>query len=425
MKILIFSNTQTPRFQYITNEILHRLLGFELDFCTDEKTYIDRKTPKINYSEKPLLDSEIWIKPQGLLAEKNIQNQPFLEKQIAFSLENNSFSSDFDLFAAAFYLLSRYEEYLPFEADVHGRFMSKNALAKRLDFLQRPLVEEWANSLFEEICTRFSLEKKSKNRFSFTLTYDIDQAFSYKNKGFVRGIFILIKNVFNEKYWKVLLGKERDPFDNFEYLHLFHQEKKCDVKYFFLLANWGKYDKNISAQNVDFQNIIKKVSENYGVGIHPSYASNEDEKLLKLEINRLEKITEKKVKNSRQHFLKLSFPTTYQRLLAQQIEHDFSLAYADEIGFRASMSRSFFWYDLSVEKATLLLLHPFAVMDVTLKEYLKLSPEKALENIQKIVENTKKVNGNFTSLWHNSSFDEDWDGWKEIYEKMVERLNNQ
>jgi hypothetical protein len=96
------------------------------------------------------------------------------------------------------------------------------------------------------------------------------------------------------------------------------------------------------------------------------------------------------------------------------------MGYATEIGFRASIATPYFWYDLVNEKATDLLITPFQIMDVTLKDYLKLSPEKALEIIRILIQNTKSVNGTFCTLWHNSSFDEkEWKGWRETYKKMV------
>ena len=123
---------------------------------------------------------------------------------------------------------------------------------------------------------------------------------------------------------------------------------------------------------------------------------------------------------SRQHFLKLETPKTYQNLIKAGIKEDYTMGYATEIGFRASIASPYFWYDLENEKATNLLITPFQVMDVTLKNYLKLSPEKALEEIQTLIQNTKAVNGTFSTLWHNSSFDDkEWKGWREMYLEMI------
>ena len=70
-------------------------------------------------------------------------------------------------------------------------------------------------------------------------------------------------------------------------------------------------------------------------------------------------------------------------------------------------------------------VHPFSVMDATLKYYLNLQPEEALENIHKIVDEIKNVNGHFISLWHNETWSnyKDWSGWSYLYEQMLKYIN--
>ena len=424
--IFLFSKTQTPRFQYITYELLENILGFELVLLDEKEVYKAAVGIKINYSDTAILEKEIHIIPQNLLFENGIKIQTELEKQIAINvgkvqnLANVEEENTFDIFAASFYLLSRYEEYLPFEADVHGRFSAKKSLAYRLDFLQRPMIQEWCKTLKINILATFYLAKNiQKHTFSFRPTYDIDQVFSYKNKGFLRTSGALLKDFFNKKRWQVLLGKAKDPFDTFAYLDALHKENKLEATYFFLLADWGKYDKNISVQNADFQAIIKKITNENAFGIHPSYASNRDFFILEKEKKYLENIANKTVKISRQHFLKLHFPSTYQSLLKAGISEDYSMGYADEIGFRASTALPFYWYDLENETATNLKIFPFQAMDITLKEYLNLSPDDAFLALQKLKKTTQDVDGQLITLWHNSSFGEDWEEWKKGYEKWL------
>ncbi|MFT4758694.1 MAG: hypothetical protein ACI9LN_000656, partial [Saprospiraceae bacterium] len=131
---------------------------------------------------------------------------------------------------------------------------------------------------------------------------------------------------------------------------------------------------------------------------------------------------QKDVTKSRQHFLKLSLPKTYQNLLKTGITDDYTMGYATEIGFRASIAQPFLWYDLKSEKTTNLRIHPFQIMDVTLQQYLKLSPNEAIDRAIKIIESTKAIGGTFVSLWHNSSFSNEkkWRGWKRVYERILE-----
>jgi hypothetical protein len=98
------------------------------------------------------------------------------------------------------------------------------------------------------------------------------------------------------------------------------------------------------------------------------------------------------------------------------------MGFSDDVGFRAGTSQSFFWFDLSKNESTQLKIFPFAAMDVTLKNYLKLSPEAAIETLENLKNEVQKVNGTFTTLWHNSSLSEsdDWKNWRNVYEKIVE-----
>ena len=60
-------------------------------------------------------------------------------------------------------------------------------------------------------------------------------------------------------------------------------------------------------------------------------------------------------------------------------------------------------------------------MDVTLQQYLKLSPEDAIAAVKPLIESIKMFGGIFTTLWHNSSLSEtgDWQGWRVVYEAII------
>jgi hypothetical protein len=92
----------------------------------------------------------------------------------------------FDVFAAAFYLLSRYEEYLPHELDQYGRYAHTNSLAFREGFLDQPLINCWLQALKQSLSQKFSELLFRQKSFKCILSYDIDIAYSYLHKGFVR-----------------------------------------------------------------------------------------------------------------------------------------------------------------------------------------------------------------------------------------------
>ncbi|MFM7054505.1 MAG: hypothetical protein ACKOX7_07175, partial [Bacteroidota bacterium] len=82
----------------------------------------------------------------------------------------------------------------------------------------------------------------------------------------------------------------------------------------------------------------------------------------------------------------------------------------------------FYFYDLDNEQVTSLRIHPFAVMDATLKYYMRIKPEEAMDHIRPVIREVRQVNGDFISLWHNESLSENkiWAGWRDVYRQMVE-----
>lgn len=436
--VLIFSPIISRRLSYIVTELFERILGLKAIITSNKEQYLASQLPKINYSYTPLASKEIYIIPQGLLFEQGVNSSqstilplsppigdaytaycPPIEKEIDRVILSE------DILATSFFLLSRYEEYLPFQSDEHGRFTAKDSIAFRQGFLRRPLINEWAIELGNILKENFPTIQIQNNSCQSLFTYDIDMAFKYKEKGVLRNFGAFLNNrEMNKERIQVLNNKIKDPYDTFDEIDEWHENATNQVHFFILLGDWSKFDKNIHYKNECFQQVLKKLSQKYSLGIHPSYKTNDNDvekadQQLQKEILRLEDIVGKKINSSRQHFLKLRFPTTYQRLLKSGITKDFSMGYSDEIGFRASIATPFYWYDLINETSTTLEINPFQVMDVTLKNYMKISPEKALEETLLIKKHCQNVGGIFCSLWHNSSFDHEWKDWKIMYKTLI------
>jgi hypothetical protein len=135
----------------------------------------------------------------------------------------------------------------------------------------------------------------------------------------------------------------------------------------------------------------------------------------------LRSVLNKDISSSRQHFLRIVLPSTYRNLIEQDITDDYSMGYAALPGFRAGICTPFNFYDLDLEIETKLRIHPFAVMDGTLNDYLGLTPADAIDHIKALIKEVKKVDGTFISLWHNESLSDQkrWKGWKRVYEQLI------
>ncbi|MBK7967280.1 MAG: hypothetical protein IPK10_19725 [Bacteroidetes bacterium] len=117
----------------------------------------------------------------------------------------------------------------------------------------------------------------------------------------------------------------------------------------------------------------------------------------------------------------MTFPETYRNLLENDILEDYSMGYASEIGFRASICTPFNFYDLDLDVSTKLSLVPFMLMDGTMKDYMKLNPKESVQRAKELIDEVKAVNGTFVTLWHNQSVNdkEEWQGWRDVYEQIV------
>jgi hypothetical protein len=337
----------------------------------------------------------------------------------------------FDIFAASFFLLSRYEEYLPHKKDIYGRYAHENSLAFKEEFLNLPLVNIWLQDFKKLLKEKFPSFAFHLSTFTFQPTYDIDEAFAYRNKGIIRTIGGIVKSIVNGEWskvnerGKVLSGNSKDTYDAYHWMDELHTKYKLNPIYFFHVAHTnGKYDKNILPSQSMMKELILQHTIKYSIGIHPSWRSGDEENLLKNEKETLENISGKKITSSRQHYIRFTLPHTFRRLIDAEITDDYSMGYGSINGFRASVASSFYWYDLEKEQQTNLLLHPFCFMEANSFYEQKFSTQQTVEELQQFVEIVKSVNGTLITIWHNSFLgtDKRFEGWKEMYEEFIESI---
>jgi hypothetical protein len=430
--LLIYTATTSPRLLYTFDLIFRDILGIEYSLTQDADAFKKSGQPKISYSKSRLAD-ELFFESTTLLFEKDIHPQTISvsewnEVKIFFQTSDKSVFP-FDVFAAAFYLVSRYEEYLPFKGDSLGRFGAKESLAYQNGFLQKPLVNIWAEKIKEVLKQRYHTLSFPEKKYQFLSTIDIDNAYAYKHKGLVRKLGAFAKDILKLNFKNALnrfatvLNLKQDVYDTYAQLGIIQSKYQFPCIYFFLLGNFAERDKNLPASSKGFRSLIQNLSEKNEYGIHPSFASNSNPKKISVEKIRLSNILGKEVTKSRQHFLMLRFPGTYRSLIANDITDDYTMGYADEIGFRAGICSSFYFYDLQKEETTKLRIHPFAVMDATLNLYMKVKPEHSPKLIQPIINEVKKAKGTFIFIWHNESLSEvpPWKDWQNVYEEIVRK----
>lgn len=424
----VFSENKSKRLLYALDLVLRQVGGITFEF-TDDLTELSPDDQVINYSGKRI-DGSFQIHPHGLLFEKDIQNHdvPFDYRSDDFLVSVFPTEFDdlgFDVFSAAFYIASRYEEYRKFDADEHGRFTAKNSIQKKIGILKRPIINIWIKSLKKLLAEKWNVSFPNSGEFKIINTIDVDVAFAYLAKGPMRATGGLGKEVIKgdfsaaKKRLGTLSKKDKDPLDTYDYIEEVVKKSGVESIYFLLLGDYKKpFDTSNDHTSKEYREMVQRIESYSKIGVHPSYNSYLNEGRLKKEIDRLRSLTSVDNVIARKHFLRLSIPETYRLMEKVGITDDYTMGYADEVGFRAGLCSPFQPFDLLQNKVLNVEVHPFSYMDGTLHEYMNLSIEEASKQVEFLKKEVQNVNGEFIGIWHNTSLtDQDnWEGWREVYE---------
>jgi uncharacterized protein DUF7033 len=430
--VLIYTPHITPRIQYVMNYVFEEQFGLEYKIINDEDEFINNKTErKIIYSKKNI-GGGVYFFSYDLLFENDIKEFDLcsaeFNNKIALFKHDEHDALGFDVFAAIFYLLSRYEEYLQKPIDKFGNYDFKNSILHRLNCLHIPVVEQWVNMLREVLVKNFPSLQLKKHQAKFVLSFDVDVAYAYQNRRLIRTIGGLIKKIVRLNFSDLkdqlltILHLRKDMFETYEYI--FSKIKNNKAIFFFNMGSYSKYDKNPSHKNKTFRKLIKQISTKNLVGLHPSYASNSSYNLISTEKKWLEEIINEKITSSRQHYLKLKMPVTYNQLIENGIQNDFTIGYSSMYGFRAGTCKPFLFFDLKKNETTKLCLFPFAVMEGTLNDIMRLSVDESKKIISDLINVVCKYEGIFIPIWHNSTLSDkdEWKGWRNVFEFTLNEI---
>ena len=413
--------------EYITERLLYTLsfvfserkVAYQL--TNDGIAFIAATGPKLNYSSRDF-DDAVQLVPAALLFEDEMLKET-PTKGVFNDTECLCFNGQPDLLASIFYMLSRMEEYQSIQTDALERFQASASVAATHNWLQVPICDIWSEALIHFLEHTLNHELQAQQpRFHFQPTFDIDNTFAYAHKNTIRTFFANCKDVIYRRSERVMdrkmvrKGAKTDPYDTFDQIAELAQHFP-DTKVFWLLGNYTKLDKNLSHLNLPQQDKIRQIAAHAEIGIHGSSLTQHSYQQLEIVIQRLEQIIGYRPHSNRQHFLLMSLPNTYLQLLKAGITHDYTMGYAEETGFRAGTARTFKWFDLRRNEVTQLNIQPFAYMDGTLLEYLKLSPSEAIHRIENLFAVVQKYGGTFSFLWHNETISgyQHWAAYQEVF----------
>lgn len=411
--VSIYTNREvTERMNYILQHLFQETLGTPFRILRDRELFLRQTEACINYSDEEL-GKGIRINPCGLLSESGVRkieelNESTWKGYFSFFRQEEG-DIPFDLFSAAFYLLTLYEEYGSEEVDSHGRFRPDAALSFRKGFLDIPLIDRWADLLRGELTAMYPGTPFHPRKFRFISTFDIDLPYQYRKRGFLKNLGGAIKDLIHLRFGKVservsvLLGLKEDPYmEALLRIEALHKEAGKECFLFILLGEKGKYGITTVRPLTEYYHYLRELTS-VSIGSHPSYPSYENPQLRISEKEELEKILGRPVTRIRHHFLRMRHPDTFRQLEQAGFREDYTLAFARIPGFRASTAVPHYFYDLETDRISSLLIRPTIVMDTSLIVHMGLSPGEAGNRIRHLIDECKKTGGDYLCLWHNST----------------------
>lgn len=418
--IIVWVDHINARWVY-TLDFIFKSRGIRYDLTDNRDVY--ETSPKLGVNASSH-DSAKGLRYQSIVLDENQVVHYQIEYGKQFSQDCLQFNGTIDLLGSIFFVLSRYEEYIIKSRDKHGRFSARNSYQYIAGWLNQPICDVWAVA-FIRYLEYFFTEPINFVRPPIKIipTFDIDHTFAYLERPAARRNLSLLKDLirFNFKRirerYRVLKHLQPDPYNTFSTIQEIAADH-FDVKVFWLVGDYDRMDRNIHFLNPHQRRIIRQLSENMEIGIHPSYASNFLNGKVRIEIDRLQRIIgpDSSIKISRQHFLKMELPDTYQNLQTVNIREDYTMGYAECGGYRMGTAQTLKWFDLERDNISDLFLFPLIYMDGTLLEYQKLSIHQAKEEVRALFEAMQPYGGNFTFLWHNETIGNygKWKGWSEV-----------
>lgn len=428
--LLIYVQKLSPRIDYIFKQICNKILGIEISFTNEIEKFISHAAPKISYGPIPL-GTELFFEASGLLSLKNIEaievHVEAWEDTYGFFRLSDKSALPYDIFSAAFYLLTRYEEYLPYQPNEVGAFPHTQSLAYEHGFLEQAIVDIWARMFLEKLLESFPDLKYNKNKLEVNTLVGAKQPFAYANQNSMNSLIGYIKDLSLGQFYKLwdrtktLIGLQADPFDTFSWISQSTKTSNKKFTVFFMMNNARELSQIQNFKSPKYHEKIKLIGDYQEVGLLFSKDSIYTQELMKLEKNRLEAVTHRPVESSLFVDASLKLPEAYRGLLQLEIAKDYSMSYDDVVGFRAGTCTDFLFYDLEYEVKTPLLIKPVAIRTKALRTYDNQTAERKIECL---LNQIKRMGGSLNFLFSNQDFSqyEENDAlfWKELFKKHLD-----
>jgi hypothetical protein len=361
MKLLIYVPLLTPRIKYIFNFIFTDVLKTQIGFSSNLAEFKQSGLAKISYAEHAV-GNELFFKNSELLLSHSIiyptiKTTVFGDTIVPFAVSGGALP--FDVFAASFYFVTRYEEYLPQQNGQHS-FNAEHSLQNKLKLLQIPIIDAWALIIKNLLLKQFPNLLFFKKQFIF----------------------------------KSLICMAPDSPKSGRLIHL------ADIMLKKIRSKFGKIHEIDSSQLL-IQRFVEEAHSPFGQ--EPTFFHNS--------ICNIDQACDGDIE----------LPDSYLKSIRVGANNDYRMGYSHTPGFRAGTCTPFYWYDLQLEKTTHLLIHPVAINDAGLRLDKPINVLTTIQQWQNLVDTVKMLEGSFYMLWHKDNLAEGERGknGRKLYKEML------
>ncbi len=337
------------------------------------------------------------------------------ERKLYIKKLNNLLITNADFIASAFFMLTRYEEIVADQEDEYGRFPFAHSISYKENFFQRPIVNEYAEMLWDWIVALVPQARRKKKAYQIRVTHDIDQVRKYGSipREIRIGASLAIKH---QKPWTAIthltgmmrtrLGYCKDPYDSYDELMDISEQLGGTSCFYFMAEETGSSDKRYEVTRMDVVNVIENIiKRGHNIGLHPGIGSYLCLEKLYRQKEKLDKVLGYRDYGGRQHYLQWKAPDTWRLYEQVGLTYDSSVGYAEMPGFRCGICMPFYVFDAIAGKQLNLREIPLITMDTSLysQKYNNADDFKTKDNLLRCIkENIKKVSGNYCLLFHNT-----------------------
>jgi hypothetical protein len=317
-----------------------------------------------------------------------------------------------DVVAAAFYLLSGWQEYFSDERDQHGRFPYAASVQARYSFVALPVVNYYFDVLktaLEQVTGQQYPPRRwgpQQADFAAFISHDVDNLRS----GWKAPAKAALRQGRLLRFAR-LLGRhltQPDPWDNLEAVAA-QMAQYGGRSTFFILPRADEAPNGTPNADYDltpklWRRLRQLQAQGCETGLHGSLGTSTD--AVRLDLEWLENF-QAEAQGIRFHYLSWEPRMTTHVLDYLGIRYDSTLGFAEHYGFRNSYCLPFEPFDFTTGEETDFLEIPLNVMDATLHHprYLQLAAHEILPALAPVFAEIRRFGGVASVLWHNENFD--------------------